>query len=340
MDEYLPEGLDCATLFSCLNEGLILLDAQGQIIGWTRPAYRFLEGAGRVDTPLGRQLHELLHLDGERLQVEAGRRQTGQLPLPGGEFQGVELHYVKISAHHLAVVLTPISQLERRFEQCLSFFSALQHNLRNPMATVRMLSQALDLEFRQLGVGDEVKGVAQTYMDRMSKEIGRMATMLTFSRHLRPPTSTGWSMVDPARLLRQSLDGKRAALRRNGVDIQADLQGGGHAWVESVALHQVLNNLLSILSEGLSGAGSRLGLTERNRDGEIHLHFTTTAPSFLALDLERSLGANPLPPHELKGNNLGLLISRWLLEQAGAKLEPGPEGQGVILRFEARDLQK
>jgi signal transduction histidine kinase len=321
-------------LLQMAPDALLAVDAAGSIKFFNETAEAALAQAGELEigTPLSQLLPELsrrlqsskpnetLHLPdikiGERTFSPTGRE------LPAGK------------TFDTILSLRDVTEVRRRDERRLDFYSIIAHDLRTPLNTIVLRTQLM-LE----GAHGALPAGVETSLRKNDKNVRSLVEMID-------------DFLDLARL-----DNVRYELKSDSLDLGAllcdtlenlrpQLDARGLRWVNSVEepaafvvgdarrLQQVLNNLLgNAIKFTAEGGTISTGVTRHDRDIE-----------FSVADTGRGIPSDQLPTlfdrytrasdagDSVPGTGLGLMIVREIVEAHGGSV--GVESrQGVGSRF-------
>ncbi|MBU0482136.1 MAG: PAS domain S-box protein [Proteobacteria bacterium] len=189
------------SVIGSLDRGLMILDKEGRIEK-TNPAGELLIRSFYNDDPLGRTLAEVIGKTAaeqirkgegqnrfERAEISLKTRTSGSgkkifeyTTVPREDASGQEQGTI-ITLKDVTDLKKIQAEMEKmnRFSTIAEIASAVAHEVRNPLAGIRTMSQAID---EQLPAGDDKK----EYIQRVIKQVDRLNILLTdFFTYARPP---------------------------------------------------------------------------------------------------------------------------------------------------------
>jgi len=175
-------------------------------------------------------LASLLFEDSESDRCEMGERVFEELTTLRELHERQELEAAKLA-------------LEVKDRQKDQFIAVLAHELRNPLATIRLATDAMSL----LGLKDESAVRLLERLDRQTTAMSRMLDdLLDASRIALGKVSVNLESVDVVELLRHAVDEQRSHAQHAGLQLFANLQSKpAIAKADRVRFRQIVDNLLS-----------------------------------------------------------------------------------------------
>jgi len=261
---------------------------------------------------------ELIHLGpgGEPRHLLAS---AAPLPAAAGETAGAVVLFQDISS---------LKELERERDR---FLSLVVHELRNPLAAIKGLAQAIERRLRQ---GMEVEPDRLTLITKQVDELHRLTTDLSdVSRLQAGRFALAPGRFDLATLLREVVEQQRAASPQHTIVLSLDDEP---LWVEAdrQRIGQVLINLLgnavkyspdADLVEVSVRAGSGVRIAVRDHGIGVPLE----ARPLLFQRFQRAGNARRQP-----GLGLGLYISQTLVQASGGRIGYEPAEPGSVFWLE------
>jgi signal transduction histidine kinase len=223
-------------------------------------------------------------------------------------------------------------------EMQAGFVASVSHELRAPLASVRLLAEEL------VDLGEDAPSRRDTYLRLIVRETRRLGFLIeNVLRHARLERGSGaleLSEVDLREVVRQSEESVRPAAEEREVQVQTVLPDEPvFAAVDASGLQQVLVNLLdNALKHSPSGSAIRVGLV-RDEDGSARLWVEDHGAGIPREDQPRLFEAFYRRGTELRretpGVGLGLTIVHRIVAAHGGRVtvESRP---GAGARFEVR----
>jgi signal transduction histidine kinase len=212
--------------------------------------------------------------------------------------------------------------------------AAVSHDLRTPIASLRLLVEAIDD-----GIVDEE--TRHRYLATMQTHIGSLSTMIDdlFELSRIEAGEIEWSMrqVELALLIDETVAAMRPEARAKGVEIIARLGGGPlPARADPERIQRVLFNLIRNAIHHTPADGSVTVLVEEGED-TIEVEVADTGEGIPAADRERVFEpfhrGGPDAGRDSDGAGLGLAISRAIVETHGGRIWLPPTDSGTRVRF-------
>ncbi|MEJ7784096.1 MAG: HAMP domain-containing sensor histidine kinase [Solirubrobacteraceae bacterium] len=211
--------------------------------------------------------------------------------------------------------------------------AAVSHDLRTPIASLRLLADALADE--DIVAPHE----RQTYLDRMAVHIGALGALIDdlFELTRIEAGETRWAMerVQLGMLVGDTVDAMRADADAKGVVISCKIDGAlAAAQANPEKLQRVLFNLVQNAIRHTPSDGSVTVLAEM-ADGRVHVEVADTGegipPAARSQVFEPFFQAGSRAARGGGGAGLGLAVSRAIIEAHGGAiwLEDAPRGTRV-----------
>ncbi|WP_313368905.1 ATP-binding protein [Achromobacter animicus] len=223
-----------------------------------------------------------------------------------------------------------LERMRGAFAQQKQFVGDAAHELRSPLAALRLQMQALqraaDPATRQLAEQRLTAGI-----DRATRLVEQLLSM---ARQEGAQEQTPLAPVDLADVLRQALSETLPEANAKSIDVtldgdtQAQMQGNRDALV--LLVRNLLDNAIKH-----SPAGGRIGMRLDNSPGRISLLIDDEGPGIPVHERERVFDRfYRAEGNTTHGSGLGLAIARTIADRHGATitLEDAPSGQGLRAR--------
>jgi signal transduction histidine kinase len=217
-------------------------------------------------------------------------------------------------------------QLERLLRAQSEFVADASHQLRSPLAALRLRLENLE---------SEVKGQALTSVEAAGLEVQRLSRLvdglLALTRTDSEQAET--AAVDITAVIRERVEAWTALADERGVRLGADLEHATVAWADLVPgdLEQVLDNYLANALEA-TPAGRSIIVRLAEEPGDLRIAVDDEGTGMAATDMERAFDRFWQGPNAPTGSSgLGLAIVRQLAERnhSHVSLQASDSGVGV-----------
>jgi signal transduction histidine kinase len=208
--------------------------------------------------------------------------------------------------------------------------AAVSHDLRTPIASLRLLVEAIEDDL----VDEETR---RRYLATMQTHIQSLGTMIDdlFELSRIEAGDIDWSMrqVELALLLDETVDAMRPEARARQIKLHAQLGSAplpAHADPEKI--QRVLLNLIRNAIRHTPADGSVTVRADIGTDA-IEIEVADTGEGIPAEERERVFDAFYRGGADTDGAGLGLAISRAIVETHGGRIWLAPSEQGTSVRF-------
>jgi signal transduction histidine kinase len=212
--------------------------------------------------------------------------------------------------------------------------AAVSHDLRTPIASLRLLVEAVDDEI----VDEETR---RRYLATMHTHIHSLSAMIDdlFELSRIEAGDIDWSMrqVELAPLVDEAVDAMRPEAGAKGVEIRSQLGSEPlPAWADPEKIQRVLFNLIRNAIRHTPADGSVTVKGEVAREA-IEIEIADTGDGIPAEEREQVFeaffrGGADVSRHS-DGAGLGLAVSRAIVETHGGRIWLAPAEQGTRVRF-------
>jgi two-component system phosphate regulon sensor histidine kinase PhoR len=340
-------GLDLAYLADLVGVGLLRVDDDLVVRLANRAAHLILEREpGEL---VGRSVIEALR--DHRLEAAvAGGRETGFGEIEVTAHEPIARTLVvrarRSPAQGLWVTIDDISELRRLQRMRAEFIDNLAHELRTPVANVRLLAETLSRDSEQAQLPERLR----RSVARIDVESGHLAQMvselLDLSRIEQGAARLEVEDVAVARVVRETIERSRLFAERQGVTLATEIPAGlPPVRADPERLGQVLLNLIHNATK-FSRPGGRVTIGAAVAPADVAgdagpavvLSVHDEGVGIPAADLgrifERFYKVDRARVRGRGGTGLGLAIARHIVESHGGRIwAESEEGVGSTFRF-------
>lgn len=325
------------TIFNTLQEGILVLDAKGQITYLNDSIQRLLGfGEEALDKEVGRYLKDT-DWDWPRLLKE---RQVlnRELEVFYPEYRLLNFYHVPLAKKELGSALifhditATAEKTQERIEserlQAITLLAAgVAHELGNPLNSLHIHFQLIERDLRKLQA-KSARGEVEPLVESVQvaqREIDRLDTIISqFLRAVRPDGS-GRRAESINDVVEESLNFLRPELDDRDILVEASLEKElPPVEVDVTQIKQAIYNLVKNSIQAMPGGGILRVGTSRN---DTHL-LVSIADNGGGIDAETVARIfDPYFTTKQKGSGLGLFMVRRIVQQHGGELaiesEPG-----------------
>ncbi|MFN8578782.1 MAG: HAMP domain-containing sensor histidine kinase [Candidatus Sericytochromatia bacterium] len=165
------------------------------------------------------------------------------------------------------VIETPIGdtlfflEIEGESDENVSFYSMLIHEIKNPLAAIRTLVQALsqhilgDLE----KVSNESFETAKDYFDRLISEIDRLNRLLTSVKYISKHLNSLYVSFDIVKVAQNTIKIFENTLKSKEIQIETNFSSESYKmYGDPDQFHQIFNNLISNAIEAIEDSKGKI----------------------------------------------------------------------------------
>ncbi len=323
-----------AVILSTIGDGIFIVDGESKVTMLNRAAEK-LFGLSEKEA-MGLSFIEIVrdHELDDTLQkcIKTGEQQTGLVETEPRK------QFLRIVATPLGdgslVHIQDLTELRRLETVRHDFISNISHELRTPIASLKVLAETL-----QEGTIDD-KAVAQEFLHKINIETDRLAQMVNelseLSRIESGEVSLKIEPVDLGEVVGQVTERLRAQAERGGLSLEADIPASlPEALGDEERVEQVLVNLLHNAIKFTPPSG-RVTISTRVEGDSILVSVADTGVGIPADDLprifERFYKADKARAGG--GTGLGLAIAKHIVEAHGGRIwAESIEGKGSTFTF-------
>ena len=339
-------------VFEALQEGVILLDPEGEIEFVNQAACRFFgfDPERAVGAAISTQVRGL---EWENL-IRPGKVVSRDLevfypenrflnfylsPIDDEEHAGETLGYVMLVRDLTRTRAEAEETLETERLNALTLLAAgVAHEIGNPLNSLDIHLQLLKRKIGKLEVGE--RKPLEEHLQTARDEIGRLDSILKqFLQAVRPSTPQRES-GNLHTILHDSLKLIQPELESRGIAVELNLaEGLPLLELDPGQFQQVFYNLMRNAYQALSGDDGRITLRSRFTDYEVELSIEDNGSGISP----EHMGAifEPYRTTKSSGSGLGLLIVRRIVREHGGEISiESEEGEGTRVTIHLPRQQK
>ncbi len=339
-------------VFEALQEGVILLDPQGEIEFVNQAACGFfgIDPERAVGAPISSQVRGLdleslirpgkvVNRDLEVFYPENRFLNFYLSPIDDEEHAGETLGYVMLVRDLTRTKAEAEQTIETERLNALTLLAAgVAHEIGNPLNSLDIHLQLLDRKLRKLEAGE--RKPLEEHLQTARDEIGRLDSILKQFLHAVRPSTPQRESGNLHTILHDSLKLLQPELESRGIGVELKLADDLPLLeLDSGQFQQVFYNLLRNAYQALSGDEGRIALSSRFTDYEVELSIEDNGSGISP----EHMGAifEPYRTTKSSGSGLGLLIVRRIVREHGGEISiESEEGEGTRVTIHLPRQQK
>jgi two-component system phosphate regulon sensor histidine kinase PhoR len=310
-----------SNLLQMAPDALIAIDAERRIKFFNDSARIAFGESSKlaIGQPLSQSLPEL----DRRLQ---NHRVTETLHLPDvrvGErlFSPTARTLTSGKSFDTILALRDITEMRRRDERRLDFYSIIAHDLRTPLNTITLRTQLL-----LSGARGALPAAVETDLNKMDGNLKSLVEMINDFLDLARLDNVAYELkneeVDLGALVRETLEQLRPQLDAHALQWSVEVDDSAHIVGDARRLQQVLNNLIGNAVKFTSDAGTIDVLVTRV-DRAVEVSVSDTGRGIPAEQLRTIFDRYTRATNSretIPGTGLGLMIVREIVEAHGGSV--------------------
>ncbi|WP_315531944.1 ATP-binding protein [Delftia acidovorans] len=265
-----------------------------------------------------------------RLSAEIARRGMGDLAPLGFQPRHRELKPLAHSVNRLLQSVRDGLARER------SFIADAAHELRTPVAAIRVHAEALNNLHLPAGLADRLGARLDALVGCSARASRLVDQMLALMRADASPSAPGMQSLEIDRLLQQRLGCLAGLARERGVELDLDAEGPLPLWAERQAMESLIDNLVDNAIKysppgGLVRVRARRDAATQATVLEVMDEGPGIAPAWRSRVFDRFFRA---PDQAVAGSGLGLAIVAAVVRQHGGAIvcDDADDGPGLCMR--------
>lgn len=325
-----------------LEEGLVALSQDGRVLGCNEAAQKCLNS--RVDAAETPHIQTVLSLPNPSLLqslLQEGQGSSpctvltakGPLRVTLSLFRSDQLGSGPRPPGDLLLLLRPagLRLHPEGASGIIAFYSLLMHELKNPLAALKMLVQSMQIELPTLSSGQQVASLLDTYLTRANREIDRVVKRMDSVKYLSKLTHERLEVYELAPVVRSVVQYLSPSFERQHVRCQWGVEEKGvQLEGDPDELRQVLLNLLDFALESMGERGGLLRIVGKREGAQVHLQLTDTGAGWT----DAELAAFYARQDPFRSGSLGLSVARWIVERyQGSLTFVSQKGRGTTVEI-------
>ena len=333
--ELLKEKGFLEKVFDALQEGVILLDAEGKVTYVNHAASQFF--GLKSDQVIGQRLAQGMRgLDWNEL-LKPGTVVSRDLEIFYPENRYLNFYITSIDDDHalgFVMLIRDVTETRKRTEEQieserLNAFTLLAagvaHELGNPLNSLTIHLQLLERRLKKMGAKGEA---LREHLDVATGEIKRLDFIIgQFLAAIRP-TKPQLQRVQLRELLDECVRFLQPEIEQSKVKLKLDLRADLPSMpLDANQMKQAVYNLIRNACQAMPGGGT-LTISGTFTDYEVRLSFEDTGKGISSEQMNKLF--QPFATTRSTGTGLGLLIVRRIVREHGGEIDiESREGQGT-----------
>lgn len=333
--ELLKEKGFLEKVFDALQEGVILLDAEGKVTYVNHAASQFF--GLKSDQVIGQRLAQGMRgLDWNEL-LKPGTVVSRDLEIFYPENRYLNFYITSIDDDHalgFVMLIRDVTETRKRTEEQieserLNAFTLLAagvaHELGNPLNSLTIHLQLLERRLKKMGAQGEA---LREHLDVATGEIKRLDFIIgQFLAAIRP-TKPQFQRVQLRELLDECVRFLQPEIEQSKVKLKLDLRADLPSMpLDANQMKQAVYNLIRNACQAMPGGGT-LTISGTFTDYEVRLSFEDTGKGISSEQMNKLF--QPFATTRSTGTGLGLLIVRRIVREHGGEIDiESREGQGT-----------
>lgn len=206
-----------------------------------------------------------------------------------------------------------VARLDALLDSQQEFVADASHQLRTPLAALRLRLENLERDVAPDGRGDLAAALSE--VERLGRLVDGLLALARADAAKPEPVPVELSALVEARF-----EHWRPAAAQRGVELRAEIDPGTQVLATAGVLEQVLDNLLSN-ALAVSPFGSSVAVSARGLGETVELHVTDEGPGMTAEQRGRAFGRFWRAGRPGAGTGLGLAIVHRLVTADGGTVE-------------------
>lgn len=325
-----------------LEEGLVALSQDGRVLDCNEAAQKcFVSRVNVGDTPHIQSILSLANPSVLPSLLQEGHGSSpctvltarGPLRVSLSLFQSAQLRSGSRPPGELLLLLSPagLKLHPEGASGIIAFYSLLMHELKNPLAALKMLVQSMQIELPTLASGIQVSSLLDTYLSRANREIDRVVKRMDSVKYLSKLTHERLDVYELAPVVRSVVQYLSPSFERQHVLCQCLVEEKGvQLDGDPDELRQVLLNLLDFALESMGERGGMLRIVGKREGMQVQLHLTDTGAGWT----DAELAAFYARQDPFRSGSLGLSVARWIIERyQGSLTLVSQKGRGTTVEI-------
>jgi len=200
--------------------------------------------------------------------------------------------------------------------------ASLAHEIRNPLASIRLVSDNLSAEMQVEETGEYLQ-ILKTEVERLNQVVEQYLTMARADRSDQQNVDLNQALTDILQLVRQQAAKQQIELRFEAQEVPRF--SGAQVQLKQAFLNLALNAIQAMPDGGL------LTISCRRQDEQIRIDFSDSGHGISAEMLDKIF--TPFYSTRATGTGLGLAITRRIIESHGGRITALRLADGTCFRI-------
>lgn len=296
--------------------GIFIVDEKGKIIFYNGDLHQTTNLIFEPEALIG---NSLLHIFNYEIVEKLSKRNIS------GYFDYKDNNYI----YKRKIINTPNKEIlfyleiESESNENISFYSMLIHEIKNPLAAIRTLVQALsnhiigDLEEKS----PESFHTAKDYFSRLISEIDRLNRLLTSVKYISKHVNLLYVAFDIIKVANNTIKIFENVLKDKDVEIQTYFVSNNLiAYGDPDQFHQIFNNLISNAIEAIGDSKGKIKFTiSSEKDKSIYIEIKDEGVGIDKSDIGKIFKA--FYTKKIGGMGIGLNVVKMIVKHYKGKLD-------------------
>lgn len=217
------------------------------------------------------------------------------------------------------------------------FLSVIAHDLRNPLASLLLVSAELNQDIENTGAED-IKMLAGIIHEASNNILQQLNELVDWAKKQREKTNFSPEKLQLAHGIKESWDLLKTNAIQKSIRLQNDIAEDIYVKADSLMLRSILQNILTNAIKYTPSGGEAIKISAQTLDSMVEVSIQDfgigMSKETKAMILGNFFSSSTLGTNLEKGTGLGLLLVKDFIAQHGGTLKVDSEsGKGTCFRF-------